>query len=121
MNNKGQTLVFFIAMLPVILILCAFIFDSALITYQNNKLNDIASLSIKYLVENKKSVSDVKNIINKNDSEIKIVNINNSNVHLKKTIDSIFGKIVGYNEYYLETNLTGHIENNKLVIKEKGN
>ena len=48
MNNKGQTLVFFVALFPVILIIFAFVFDSAYMIMEKNKLNDISKTSIKY-------------------------------------------------------------------------
>lgn len=121
MNNKGQTLVFFVALFPVILIIFAFVFDSAYMIMEKNKLNDISKISIKYLVEDNKDIDKIKEVIYKNDDEIKIVDIKENNVHLKKNLDPIFGKIIGFDNYKIESNFIGFIENNKLIIKEKGN
>ena len=121
MNNKGQTLVVFVVLLPVVLILFAYVFDTCYITMENKRLNDIASSSVKYLVVDNKSVSDVESIIYKNDLDIEVVSILDNNVHLKKDIEPIFGRIIGFNKYYLETNIIGTLVNGKLVLEEKGN
>lgn len=121
MNNKGQTLVFFVALFPVILIIFAFVFDSAYMIMEKNKLNDISKTSIKYLVEDNKDIDKIKEIVYKNDDQINIINIKENNVHLKKNLDPIFGKIIGFDNYEIESNINGYIENNKLIIKEKGN
>ena len=54
MNNKGQTLVLFVVLLPVILILLAFVFDTAYMSMESNRLNDIAKTSVKYIVKDNK-------------------------------------------------------------------
>ena len=37
MNNKGQSLVFFVALIPLLFIIFAFIFDTSLIIRENNR------------------------------------------------------------------------------------
>lgn|SRR5574344_2726624 len=122
MNNKGQTLVFFVALLPLVFILFAFIFDTALISIENNRIKDEASSAIKYLVSDNKNIIDVRGVIISNDKDINIVSITSNSVHLKKSIDPLFGKVVGYDKYNIEVDMSGYIDsNNKLIIKEKGN
>ncbi len=120
MNNKGQSLFLFVLFLPIIVFTLILIFDSAYITINNNKLNNIARDAVKYLVENKKSKEEVEKIILLNDSDIDIIEITDSSVHLKHNIKPIFGKYMGYKKYELEINLEGYIENGKLITKEKG-
>lgn len=120
MNNKGQTLVLFVVLLPVILILLAFVFDTAYMSMEKNKLNDIAKTSLKYVVKDNKDINEVKKVIKENDNKIKIEKITNNNVYLKKEIKPIFGQIIGFQKYSLKTNLYGKMEGNKLIIKEKG-
>jgi len=121
MNNKGQTLVLFVVLLPVILILLAFVFDTAYMSMESNRLNDIAKTSVKYIVKDNKDINEVKTIIKKNDNDIKIEKITTNSVYLKKEIKPIFGQIIGFKKYKLETNIYGVLEGNKLIIKEKGN
>lgn len=120
MNNKGQTLVLFVILLPLILILCAYAFDNTYIVIENNKLKNIADDSINYLASNE-SIEKVTKVIKSNDKNINIVFIDENNVHLKKEIEPIFGKIIGFDKYKLEVNRKGKISNGELVIEEKGN
>lgn len=121
MNNKGQTLVLFVCLLPLLVALLAFIFDSAYIIKENNKLNNIATLAMSYSLEKGKTKEEIKQFILKNDNNIEIKSITNDNVHLINNIKPIFGKFVGYKEYSLETNLKGSINSEgKLIITEEG-
>ena len=119
MNNKGQTLVLFVVLIPFILALFAFVIDSAYIVKEDTKLKSIATSSLKSLNDNK-NISDIKKIIKTNDNNIQIVVIDNNKIHLTNQIDPIFGKIVGYEKYNLDIELYSTFENGKLVIKEKG-
>lgn len=121
MNNKGQTLVLFVVLLPIFLMIFAYVFDTCYIAIENKRLNDIAEDSVKYLLVDKKEVSLVKEVIHENDNSIKIVTISGGNVHLKKDIDPIFGRIVGFDKYSLDAKITGSLVDGNLVLKEKGN
>ena len=119
MNNKGQSLIMFVMLLPIILMLFAYIFDSAYIVSENNKLNEIAEKSLDYL-NNDKDIEKVKNYIYKNNKNINIVEINNNYIHLKNDIKPIFGQYVGYDYYYLEAEFVASFDNGVLRIEEKG-
>lgn len=120
MNNKGQTLVLFVVLIPFILMLFAFVFDSAYISRKDTELEGIATSSLKALIENNKTSSDVVKVIKENDENIEVISIDNNSIHLMNKIDPIFGKIIGYDKYNLEVNLQGKIINGKLIIEEKG-
>lgn len=121
MNNKGQTLVLFVVLIPFILALCAFIFDSAYITIKDNELESIAKSSLRSVIEDGYSYDKVISVIKENDSNIKVININNESIHLENKIDPIFGQIIGYDKYNLETKMIGKYVKDELVIEEKGN
>lgn len=118
MNKNGQSLVFFVLLLPLILALLAFVFDSALIIVEENKLENIASIALESLVVENRSVEEVINLIRENDSDIKILNINPNQIHLIKNVDSYFGQIIGINTYQLEKSYTGKIDKGKFKIEE---
>lgn len=120
MNNKGQTLVLFVLLLPLIFAIFAFCFDSAYIARKNTELEGIATSSLKYIIENKKSFEEATSVIKENDENIKIIAIDENSIHLTNEIKPIFGKIIGYDKYNLEVKLTGNLINGKLIIEEKG-
>ena len=62
MNNKGQTLVLFVVLIPLILMLFAFVFDSAYISRKDTELEGIATSSLKSVMENKDYSLEEKNI-----------------------------------------------------------
>ncbi len=121
MNNKGQSLVLFILLIPILICCFTLIFDSALIIAENNRLINITNNSLKYLIEDNKNIKDVEKYISKNDKNIKILEITNDSVHLKKHVTCYFGKIIGYEYYEFETNYEGYIEDGVLkIINRKG-
>jgi len=63
MNHKGQSLVLFVCLLPLFIALLAFVFDSALIIRENNKLSNIASLALSYLVVEHRNDKEIEKII----------------------------------------------------------
>ncbi len=120
MNNKGQTLVLFVALIPVMLILFAFIFDSSYIARKNSELEGIAKSSLRNVMENNNSWNEIKKVIKKNDKNIEIIEMTDNEIHLTNKIEPIFGKIIGFDKYSLEIDLVGTYQNGKLLIEEKG-
>ena len=120
MNNKGQTLVLFVALLPFIFILFVFVFDLAFLSSEKTKLDSIASNSLRSIVIENKDKDLVKDNIKKNDANIKVNKINSNSICLSKEIKPIFGGIIGYDIFNIKTCLKGSIENNKLIIEKKG-
>ena len=122
MNNKGQSLVLFLMLLPLLIMAFAFIFDSSVIIMENNKLQNLSELAITYMIKNDEDEETIRDFIIKNDKDIKIIKISitNNEVHLAKDAHSYFGKILGYEKYELEIDMTGHIKNNKIEFEKKG-
>lgn len=119
MNNKGQSLVVFVILLPVFLIIVAFSVDLGYIAIEKNKLNDINKSAIKYLVKDNKDRESIRKIINRNDKHIEIMQFTLNRIVLTKEINSIFGGIVNLDTYTITSDLVGKMDNNKLII-EKG-
>lgn len=121
MDNKGQSLVLFALLMPIFIMMFALIFDSSIIVTEHTKLKNIGKDAMENIIEKNEDLEVVKDIILKNDDTIEIIEINSNTVHLKRHIDSYFGKIIGYDTYELEVNYVGFYENGELRIKEKGN
>lgn len=106
MNNKGQSLVLFVIILPIVILLFVYLFDLANLTGEKIKLDNIAKQSITYLKEDK-DINIIKNYIIKNDKEIKVINIDDNEIHLEKEVPSIFGKNIGFKSYKIEIHKKG--------------
>ena len=126
MNNRGQVLVVFIILLPIIIGLGALLIDMGFNRYQVNKLNNLNQMVVSYGLDN---IED-DNVYNKmislmldNDSKIKEykLEIKNKKISLtiNKTIDSILGKLLKIDNYYLESKYIGYLNDGQKII-EKG-
>ena len=58
MNNKGQVLVLFILLLPVLFILFAYAIDKCYLLYQENSQKNIGNIVCSYLTDINKTYND---------------------------------------------------------------
>ena len=102
LNNKGQSLVMFVCLLPMLLIIILLVVDYGRVNSTKEKLDSINKLGIDYLKENGSSttaIANVTDIITKNDSSIQNIKVekidrsNNIKITLTKEINSTFTKI----------------------------
>ncbi len=119
MNNKGQTLVLFITLLPFIFILLVLIFDISFLSSEKTKLDNIAISSLKNTM-NYKDINQIRLNIKENDKNIKINKLTQNSICLSKKIDPIFGTVIGYKTYNLKSCFKGTISNGKVTIDKEG-
>ena len=121
MDNKGQTLVTFVLIIPIILVILVLVIDYGLISLEKRKVSNTISDNIKYGVENIDKI-DVKNdileLINKNlkRDNIKKLNINMDNS--KVIIDITYRCNTIFNKFSNEISLSyyGYKENNEIKV-----
>ena len=105
MNNKGQVLIVFVLILPLLLLLAAYIIDNTYIAYHTNKLNQINQLIVEDAVINGMTSEEIEEYVAKNDESIEIdfmfVSSDKVELTLKKDIKSLFGNIIGKTHYTL--------------------
>ena len=104
LNNKGQSLVMFICLLPILLLIVLAIVDDSRMVIEKNKLNNINYIAISYYSNHKEDDDVTERIISlvkRNDEDIINVRINKdkNTIYLDKKIDSTMGKIIGISEY----------------------
>ena len=104
LNNKGQSLVMFICLLPILLLIVLAIVDVSRMVIEKNKLNNINYIAIWYYSNHKEDDDVTERIISlvkRNDENIINVKINKdkNTIYLDKKIDSTMGKIIGISEY----------------------
>lgn len=108
MNNKGQTLVIFIILLPIIMVVFAYVIDKGYLLYQEKSQKKITSLVCQYAL-NEEQEDHIRQLALENDNNLKEIMINRSNeqveITLEKDMDSIFGKLLGISTYHIKTTI----------------
>ena len=133
-NNKGQVLVLFLLLLPIIFAGISWIIDSSLMFFYKNKIDSINN-DILSSISKKTDVDEeyIKMLYNLNDENIIIdeLSIDTSNIFIKihKDIKPIFGRLIGINKYTVttekkikyESNLSIYFEINNNELKKHDN
>ena len=123
MNNKGQTLVIFIIILPLIILAMAFIVDTGLMIINKSKLDSTSKVIIDKYYDYEGDINlIVKEYLENNN--IKYTNYSvrkdsNLAIEIESTIDSIFGKVINLKEYKIKSKITGYKVNDKIKFKNE--
>lgn len=122
MNNKGQTLVLFIILIPILLILLAFIIDTGILVREANRLNSVTKTVLKDTYKKDDKEKLIKELLEKNkiktdNLKLKIIK-DQVNVKNSYEIESVFGKIIGIKNYTVKTDLTVYEEDGVLKFKK---
>lgn len=125
MNNKGQTLVLFILLLPIIFILFCVILDYSLLNIEKIKTQNIVKQLINDELENntgiQKSEQKITYLLNKNIENVNIQKLDVTNNEITVTIykdyKSILSLIKG--NYQIKVSYKGYKINNKIIIKKE--
>ena len=125
MNNKGQTLILFVMILPLLFILLCLVVDIGLLYSEKNKLDNIVKENIEYFLEN--NIEDAEDELNKllykNIDNVKIENIdfrdNKLKVEVTKKYKSIFSNILNKDFYKIKVSYIGYKLENKIIIEKE--
>lgn len=122
LNNKGQSLVLFVLIVPILFLILVLVFDVGNALIEKQELDNISYLTIEYGLEHMDEFSietKMKNIVTKNNNKIENINIviNDDKIILtiKKNINGILVKNVNLVE--IESKYIGYIKDGKKVIE----
>ena len=121
LNKKGQSLVTFIIIMPLVLILLGMIIELSLITYYKARTISITKSIIANCIEDGQK-NDIIMLYDKNDINVKDIDVNTTKgleIKLVSSIDSFLGSVIGTDSYKLEINIKGYQKDNKIYY-EKG-
>ena len=123
MGNKGQTLVIFVLILPILLLLFALIWEVGNLGLTINKYETEIKDTIEYglnHLDNENLEEVLTNLLKANlDGDISI-EINNQviKVNVKQKYDALFNNLLN-NRFDIDLTYNGYIENEKLIIQKE--
>lgn len=126
MNNKGQTLVLFVLILPLLIIVLSMIINYGMISLEKKKIDQSLNDIVLYGIKNKNSeelenslnrliVLNIEDIYNKK----LIVTENKIEIYLEKKLKGLFNIGENKQNYIYKVKCIGDI-NNKNVRMERG-
>ena len=126
MNSKGQSVVAFIIIVPIFLLLLAFIVDTGLVLNEYTKLESLTKTILKKTYEDRMQsnyLNEIKTLYKKNNistQNIEVIVLDDMvKIENEYNTKSIFGQIIGIKKYDLKIKMKVYNENNNLkVIKE---
>ena len=122
MNKRGQTLIIFVMLIPIILTMAALVIDVGLLYYKKNEYTGIVEESIKEYFKDEDILSAKKTLtlngVSLDDTEINISD-NKITVTLDTKVDSIFGKVIRINEYEIKVSRVGTKDKERVIISKK--
>lgn len=115
LNNKGQSLVMFVLIIPIILLILVLIYDVAGAIYEKNRLSNTSYLACEYALDNINNIDEngVISYILKNSDSLNNISViikdNNVNIELDKNIKGVFGKNVNLDLIEVKSKYKGTI------------
>jgi len=126
MNRNGQTLIAFVIIVPIFILLLAFVVDTGFILKEYTKLNSLTRTILKTNYQKRFDDDYTKKITNlykKNNISIEnlevIVNENETKIINFYDINSIFGKIIGIKNYDIKIEIKAYEEEGKIIIEKE--
>lgn len=138
LDNKGQSLVLFVMLLPIMIGIIILVIDCGNVMVRKNEIDNVIEMVLDYgfdannsdidnMVGNDISInniSDVKSLevllgYNLEDSYNQ-VKIDGNKILIKSSVyvEGVFSKVLGFNGFKIESSYIGYIDNS-LVVKEK--
>lgn len=123
LNNKGQSLVMFIVIIPILIFILTLIYDIGSAVYDKNNLSNTNYMVIDYGLDNIDTITENEliELIRKNSSNINRIDISIDDgvidIILIKNIDGVIGKVFGFNITEVVSEYKGELVNNKKKIE----
>ena len=125
LNNRGQSLVMFVIILPILLLIFILVMDIGNIVVAKQKLNNINEIALDYGLDNLDN-NDISNkiyeLIKLNDQEIDEINIFIENgkiyIELNDKVNGIFSRFVNISIFNVKSYYVGYIENDEKRIEK---
>ena len=117
MDNKGQTLIIFVLILPILLLLFTLIWEIGNLSFTINKYEAEIKDTINYGLKNKENIDEntLINLLKENiDGNITVKIDDKIKIDVKEKYKALFKF---NNHFYIDITYIGYIENEKIIIK----
>lgn len=123
MNDKGQSLVIFVILLPVILLLMAGIVDIGNFLVEKNSYENEVKSTINYgmkHLDEENIAQKLNDLLDSNIEGKKQINIENETIKIKVNAitKSLFSDIIDF-DYQIDISYIGYMDNDKIIIKKE--
>lgn len=123
LNNKGQSLVMFIIIIPIFILILTLVYDVGSAIYEKNRLSNTSYMVIEYGLDNIDSVSESEliELAMNNTNNLSYISIviedNMIEIKLSKEIRGIVGKMFGFNLIEANSEYKGTINDGEKKIE----
>lgn len=121
MNNRGQTLIVFVIMIPIFVLVLAIVVDMGVVFSKKINLTEVSKTVIREVLNEDHQEEKVKEIFTLNNIDVdKLEVIHNENkLQIKNEIEvkSIFGNIIGKKSYLIRVDITGYQTNERIKFE----
>lgn len=124
LNNKGQSLILFIMVLPILLLILIISIDVGRIIARRQELDNINKIALNYGLDKQNDPEIQKIIIDTiklNDNTIDKIEvlIDDDKIYIKlnDNLNGLLSKIINISKFEIESSYCGYIDNNKKRIE----
>ena len=124
LNNKGQSLVLFVLLIPIFVMIMASVIDVGNLISAKTEIDNINKIVIDYGLDNMNDtnvVNDMKLLAKENKKDINIdirfVDME-YRVLCNYYVDGIFSNVLKIKWYNVKSSYIGYLDNNKKIIKK---
>lgn len=119
MNNKGQVLVSFVIILPILLLLCGGLIEYSIIAYNKEKANSVTKSVIRDNIT-EKNEEVIKDLMKANgiNNEVNVIASGDLEIAYTLNIESFLGKIINKDSYEINIDIIGHQDGSKIEFKK---
>ncbi len=125
MNNRGQSLISFVLIIPIILMILFMVYDIGSMVLLRERLDNINYVVIDYGLDKLDDLElnhKLNDMIKKNKDDIDIINISISEgkikIILEDKIDNKLSLINKFRVFNIKSSYIGYMENDKKIIRK---
>lgn len=121
MNNKGQTLVAFIILIPLLFMIMGLIIDVSYASYEKRKIVNNLKYTIRTSLEKNLNEEDIKSLLYKNIDNIedsKIVYEDGVlSIYISTSVDGVFKNLFNNSIKEIKVTYKGYLKGESIVIE----
>lgn len=121
LNNRGQTLVLFVMLLPIMLLVMVLVFDIGKSIVEKQKLDNISFMIVSYGIEHSNddniegTLKELVTLNYKDATDVEIlVKDDYVSVSLSGKVKGVFGNLVGKSNFKVRSYYIGNINDKKI-------